>query len=111
MLPPIDRFGVMVPATSSTSSVREEARDFSTSSSFVAMDGLCARKVIFGGFLRIFRRLTKQIHSDPRTIKSTRAPPAIAIAAMVAGFKLVASGLSKVMAVELLPKDFEELAL
>jgi hypothetical protein len=114
VLPLIDRFGVIVPLTSSISWVREDARDFSTSSSSVALDELCARKVMFstlGGFLRSFRRLFKQMHNDPMIMRSTRAPPPIAMPAIVEGFKLVASGLSRVLAAELLLEGFGGLVL
>jgi hypothetical protein len=97
VLPLMDRFGLIARLGSSTSCVREEERDFSMSSSSVALEELCVKKVMgvaFGGFFRSFRRLAKQIHSDPRMMRRTKAPPPIAIPAIVAGFKLAASKLA-----------------
>lgn len=80
----------------------------------MALDGLWARKVMFptlGGFLRNFRRLAKQMHSDARMINSMRPPAPMAMPAIVTGFKFVASGLRRVIAVELLPAALVGLAL
>jgi hypothetical protein len=114
VLPLIDRFGVIVPLISSISCVREDARDFSRSSSSVALDVLCARKVMsptLGGFLLNLRRLAKQTHNDIKMIKRTRPPAPMAIPAIVTGFKLVASGFKRTIAVELLLIGFVGLAL
>lgn len=49
---------------------------------------------ICGGFDLIFRRLNKQMHNDARMMRSMRPPAAMAIPAIMAGFKFIASGLS-----------------
>lgn len=50
--------------------------------------------VIWGGFDFILRRLAKQMHNDARMMRRMRPPAPMAIPAIVAGFKFIASGLS-----------------
>lgn len=52
--------------------------------------------MICGGFDLIFRRLAKQMHNDARIIRRMSPPAAMAIPAIVAGFRFVASELSSV---------------
>lgn len=50
--------------------------------------------VICGGFDLIFRRLAKQMHNEARMIMRMSPPAAMAIPAIVAGFKFVDARLS-----------------